>query len=101
LLISGGVNNVLNEEGFTQVLQLIPNPSSQNNTDLLFYNDRNETCQLIITTAEGKNIRQESLVVKSGENRINLSLGDVKPGIYHLQLQTSSGLRNVRLIRLE
>ncbi len=78
----------VNENNFSNTVQLYPNPAKEN-IMLQFENLKNEKGVYSITDATGRVILQKDFLISSGKNMLNVDISDLTAGIYLITLNTS------------
>ncbi len=75
-----------------------PNPAEQFTT-LYYTAPKNERLQMVLTNIEGKSVWENSVVAAGGiQQRFELPLSGIAPGIYQLTLMGSKGTVKEKLV---
>lgn len=73
-------------------LNLKPNPTMNSDVLANFQLLQAQEVTINIVGANGKVINSQKAMGKEGENNVSLNVGDLKPGIYYIQVNTSNGV---------
>lgn len=80
-------------------LRIIPNPASVM-AQLTFNSNRNEPVTLLVIDVNGRKLVQKTLTAVRGQNRVQLDdVQKLVPGMYTVQLITSEGMLQAKLMR--
>jgi len=81
------------------ILELYPNPFSEDILNIEVMSDE-EDAKLSLRTLSGMAVvEEESVSLKSGFNKMVLSTGSIKPGVYILSITTSKGSTHRRVVK--
>jgi hypothetical protein len=78
-------------------LKVIPNPAS-NSLDISFYDDGKEEVQLEVFDRAGVTMLNRSINTNNGFNQVSLNTRLLPDGFYILQVQTSRGIMQHKLV---
>jgi hypothetical protein len=81
----------------TESMVVFPNPTD-GNISINIISDRNQTCNLIITDAAGREMMREKREIGEGKNFIETDLADFAKGIYFIKLNSTTGNFQQRVV---
>lgn len=83
-----GLNVVQFEQGFE--VNIAPNPS-RNNWNIHITAPKPVNTQIMVTDISGKEVLQQSAVLRTGKNELNIEVATLSSGIYFLKMVSDNG----------
>lgn len=81
-------------------LQVIPNPVSKNEFNIIYHSAYQGDTQFRILDMTGKILKEEKRNVEAGKNNLNMGISNLNAGIYFLQTQQRSNHQMIRFVKL-